>query len=129
MKQLIRVLKALGDPNRMRIMKMLQHREMCVCEIKEAIGISQPSISRHLKVLEDADLVEKSRDGLWINYRWNSDPRNPYAKVLMGQMEMWLEDEEEIRSLLSKASKLDRDVICKREPPHNPNTYIGEAGL
>lgn len=129
MKTLIKVLKALSDPNRMKIVKMLQHKEMCVCELREGIGISQPSVSRHLKILEDADLVESRRDGLWINYRWNTHPSNQYARALMELIKVWLEEDEEIRSLLEKSSKLDREAICRREVHHNPNQSIREAEI
>lgn len=115
MKQVIRVLKALGDPNRMRIVKMLMHREMCVCELAEAISVTQPSVSRHLKLLEDADLVEHRRDGLWINYRLNSTPQNPYAHALLEHLQNWLEEDPEIQALIQKASTLDREVVCRRD--------------
>jgi ArsR family transcriptional regulator len=129
MKHLIKLLKAIGDPNRIKIMKMLQHREMCVCELREAIGISQPSVSRHLKLLQDADLLESRRDGLWINYRWNPEPSNQYAKALMDLIKIWLEEDEEIRSLILKSSKLNREMICKSQSRHNPNPSKREAGL
>lgn len=116
MKSIIRVLKALGDPNRMRILKMLQHREMCVCELTEALKITQPSVSRHLKILEDADLVVNRREGLWINYWLNEAPPNPYARVLLGHLREWLEEDPEIVSLIKKASTMDREIICRRLP-------------
>ena len=115
MKQLIRVLKALGDPNRMRIVKMLMHREMCVCELAVAISVTQPSVSRHMKLLEDADLVEHRRDGLWINYRLNEAPQNPYAKALLGHLQNWLEEDPDIQALIRKAFTLDREVVCRRD--------------
>ena len=67
MKDFIRVMKALSDPNRIKIVKMLQHRLMCVCEIKEALGIAQPSASKHLKILEEAGLVDFKKEGLCNN--------------------------------------------------------------
>jgi ArsR family transcriptional regulator len=57
MKDFIRVMKALSDPNRVKIVKMLQHKLMCVCEIQAALGISQSSVSKHLKILEEAGVV------------------------------------------------------------------------
>jgi ArsR family transcriptional regulator len=50
-KDFIRVMKALSDPNRVKVVKMLQHKEMCVCEIQFALGLAQPTVSKHLKVL------------------------------------------------------------------------------
>jgi ArsR family transcriptional regulator len=116
MRSLIRVLKALADPNRMRIVKMLMHREMCVCELAEALGVTQPSISRHMKLLEDADLVQHQREGLWINYRLNLSSPNVYAQVLLGHLQDWLEEDSEIQGLIQKALTLDREVVCRRRP-------------
>ena len=52
MKDFIKVMKALSDPRRVKIVKMLQHKKMCVCEMREALDISQPSVSKHLKILK-----------------------------------------------------------------------------
>jgi ArsR family transcriptional regulator len=68
MKDFLRVMKALSDPNRVKIVKMLQHRSMCVCEMQAALDIAQPSVSKHLKILEEAGLVVSQKDGMWVNY-------------------------------------------------------------
>lgn len=112
----VKLLKAVSDPNRMRIVKMLQHREMCVCEITEALGIRQPSVSRHMRVLEDASLVQGRRDGAWINYRLNPSPLIPEAGTLLDLLRGWLEDDPDVQALVQKASLLDRNVICARRP-------------
>lgn len=127
MKPLIQVLKACGDPNRMRILKMLQHREMCVCELTEALGVTQPSVSRHMRILEEADVVTHRREGLWINYRLNVDSLNPYARVLLGHIQGWLEENSEIQALLQKASTLDREVICRKSPERLNTALIKET--
>jgi len=49
MKDFVKVMKALSDPNRVKMLKMLQHRPMCVCEIQAALEIAQPTVSKHLK--------------------------------------------------------------------------------
>ena len=54
MKPFIKVMRALSDPNRVKIAKLLQHKMMCVCELQGALGISQPTVSKHLKILEEA---------------------------------------------------------------------------
>jgi len=54
MKEFIKVMKALSDPNRVKIVKMLQHKTMCVCEMREALQVSQPTVSKSLKILEEA---------------------------------------------------------------------------
>src|SRR5947209_7207845 len=64
-----RLFKALGDETRLRIVALLVHGELCVCHIQEALGLSQPNISRHLAILRSAGVVETRRAGIWMYYR------------------------------------------------------------
>jgi ArsR family transcriptional regulator len=56
MKIFVKVMKALSDPNRVKIIKLLQQKMMCVYELRAALNISQPSVSKHLKIVEDAGM-------------------------------------------------------------------------
>jgi len=68
-----KIIKALADKNRLRIICLLNEKQdLCVCEITDIIGLSQPTISSHLRLLENAGLVESDKDGLWVNYNINS---------------------------------------------------------
>lgn len=60
--------KALGDETRLRIIKLLSIREMCVCEIMVALGMTQPTTSHHLNILENAGLVTSRKEGRWVFY-------------------------------------------------------------
>ncbi|MFH2111295.1 MAG: metalloregulator ArsR/SmtB family transcription factor [Candidatus Bathyarchaeota archaeon] len=60
-----RVFKALSDAKRLRILRLLEVRDMCVCELMVALGISQPNLSHHLKILEAEGFVEKRKEGKW----------------------------------------------------------------
>jgi ArsR family transcriptional regulator, arsenate/arsenite/antimonite-responsive transcriptional repressor len=61
---------ALAHDTRLRcLMLLMQHDELCVCELTHAIDVAQPHISRHLKQLRDLGLVSDRREGLWIHYR------------------------------------------------------------
>jgi len=65
-------LKALADPTRIGIVNALARSpELCVCNLTEAFGLSQPTISHHLKVLREAGLIEAERRGTWSFYRLN----------------------------------------------------------
>ncbi|MDD2587198.1 MAG: metalloregulator ArsR/SmtB family transcription factor [Syntrophomonadaceae bacterium] len=55
--------KALGEPTRLRIVRMLAEQELCVCELEEILQASQPRISQHLKILKQAGLVSERREG------------------------------------------------------------------
>ena len=105
MKEFIKVMKALSDPNRVRLLKLLQKREMCVCEIRAALGIAQPTVSKHLKILENAGLVSPEKEGLWVNYFLSDGSRSPYAASLMGNLRHWLDDDPEIQDLIGKEQR------------------------
>jgi DNA-binding transcriptional ArsR family regulator len=64
-----RVFKAISDPKRLRIMGLLDVRDMCVCELMVALGMSQPNLSHHLKILEDEGFVEKQKEGKWAFFK------------------------------------------------------------
>jgi ArsR family transcriptional regulator len=113
MKDFIRVMKALSDPNRVKVVKMLQHKEMCVCEIRAALGLAQPTVSKHLKVLEDAGLVRSKKDGLWVNYSL-SRGNSPYAEALQENLKKWLRDDPDIVLLEKKLPVLRREDILRR---------------
>ena len=114
MKVFIKVMKALSDPNRVKLLKMLQKRMMCVCEIRATLGIAQPTVSKHLKILEDAGLVGREKDGLWVNYSLTDGGRSPYAASLLGNLRHWLADDPEIRDLLEKSDDVRREDICAK---------------
>jgi ArsR family transcriptional regulator len=113
MKTFVKVMKALSDPNRVKIVKLLQQKVMCVCELRAALNISQPSVSKHLKILEEAGLVDYYKDGLWVNYYLSDGQQSPYAASLMGNIKHWLNDDPQVADLIKKAPSLNREVICK----------------
>jgi ArsR family transcriptional regulator len=111
MKPFIRVMKALADPNRIKIIKLLEKKELCVCELTAALGLAQPTVSKHLKQLEDADLVEFRKDGSWVNYRLAIESESPYARALLGQISQWLNDDKDIVNLILQLPAFDRELI------------------
>jgi len=114
MKEFIKAIKALSDPNRVKIIKMLQHKNMCVCEMQEALGVAQPTVSKHLRILEEAGFVEYEKDGLWINYFLANGAGTPYVKSLLENMRDWLENEPEIVDLKKRLPMIRRENICKK---------------
>lgn len=114
MKDFIKVMKALSDPNRVKIVKMLQHKSMCVCELQEALQISQSSVSKHLKLLEEAGLVDYKKEGLWVNYHLTDGRKSPYVSSIMGNLRHWLEDDPETAELIRRLPYIRREDICKR---------------
>jgi ArsR family transcriptional regulator len=114
MKDFVRVMKALSDPNRVKLLKILQERVMCVCEIQAALGIAQPTVSKHLKMLEEAGLVGHRKEGLWVNYNLADGSSSPYAASLLGNLKHWLKDDAEIRRLVEKLPDIQREEICRK---------------
>ena len=112
MKHFVKVMKALSDPNRVRIVKLLQHKMMCVCELQGALGISQPTVSKHLKILETAGLVGFKKDGQWVNYHLSDGRDSPYAASLLGNLRHWLNDDPEIADLTDRLPQFNRLEIC-----------------
>ena len=114
MKTLAKVMKALSDPTRLKIVKMLQHKTLCVCEIQAALGQSQPNVSKHLKILQEAGLVEFQKDGLWVNYALVPGGKaGPYVAALLRNLEGWLEDDPEMKAILEKIRFVDRVTLCR----------------
>ncbi len=112
MKLFVDVCKALSDPNRVKIIKILQYKVMCVCEITRALELAQPTVSKHLKVLEAAGLVRSSRDEKWINYALADGGHSPYAATLLGSLRHWMEDDPDIKALISSLPLIRREDIC-----------------
>jgi len=113
MRKLIKVMKAVSDPSRIKIMKMLQRRVMCVCEIQALLGTAQSTASKHLKILEEAGLITSYKDGLWVNYTLTDGTDSPYAANLIGNLKHWLEDDPGIEALIEKLPEIKREEICK----------------
>lgn len=82
MQDLINTLKALSDETRLRIMRVLFERECCVCEVMQALDISQTRASRNLGILHKNGFLKTSRDGTWIVYSIDLDTSNQYARSL-----------------------------------------------
>jgi len=82
MQDLIKVTKALSDDTRLRILNVLLERECCVCEVMQALDISQSRASRNLGILQDAGFLKVRRDGAWVLYSVDWQTANRYATSL-----------------------------------------------
>ena len=113
MRELVKIFKALSDETRIRLLKLLQQRELCVCELMQALDMTQSRVSRNLGILRDAGLVKDRRDGLWVHYSLCEKSFNEYAMPLLKLLKDWANDDEAVlRDLeaLSKAVKLGEVV-------------------
>lgn len=101
MKKIVSCLKAAGDGTRFKILKLLGSQPACVCELTAVLGLAQPTVSKHLRILEHAGLVESERNGMRVDYRLNSRPE-PEAKELLTCISHWMEGNVEIEELRRK---------------------------
>jgi len=114
MKEFVRVMKALSEPNRVKIVKMLQRRAMCVCEMQEILRIAQPTVSNHLRLLAEAGLVAYQKDGLWVSYSLDDGSSTPYAASLLGHLRHWLEDSPEVLELATRLAAVTRLRVSRQ---------------
>jgi ArsR family transcriptional regulator len=78
-----RIIKALSDPSRLKIVDILSCGEMCACDILEHFDFTQPTLSHHMKVLMECGIVECRKEGLWNYYSLNSTNCNKLILFLM----------------------------------------------
>jgi len=110
MRKLERILKALADKNRIRILRLLNERKLCVCELADILGVTQPSVSKHLKKLAAAQLVGWEQDHFWTNYYLRKD--NTLARTMLSCLRAWLDKDGLIRADLNRLKKTDRSKLC-----------------
>jgi len=107
-----KILKAVANKNRLRILKMLEVKSMCVCEITCVIGIKQPSVTRHLLKLKEAGLIKERRKGLYTEFYFSID--NPMSTVWKALSEI-LDGEELVQRDILKSENADRHKICRKQ--------------
>ncbi len=117
MRNLLDLTGALSDENRIRILMLLDHAELCVCQITAVLSLAPSTISKHLSILENSGLISRRKDGRWVFYRLNNsnllEPGgglfNLIKKSVSGNCDI-LNDRKKIKALL----KEDVNAVCKR---------------
>jgi len=90
----VELLQAVADPNRLRILGCLLVRPACVCELMQALGIPQPRISRHLRILKSVGLVQDRREAQWVEYSLAPAPEGSLEVQVLGLVERLLAQAE-----------------------------------
>ena len=118
MRELMTVIKALADENRVRVLLAVQGRELCVCQIVELLGLAPSTVSKHIAILRQARLVDSRKEGRWMFYR-AADADSPVeareiaavvSRLLVGNSEAG-EDAKRLRQIL----KMGRDELCRKQ--------------
>ncbi|MBN2468897.1 MAG: metalloregulator ArsR/SmtB family transcription factor [Deltaproteobacteria bacterium] len=115
MKKTAQIFQALSDETRLRVMKLLQERELCVCELIQVLEMSQPRISRHLSVLKNAGLVNDRREGKWVYYSLKKGAENDDVKPILETISLVANDDSVVRNdnkNLKKAVRLSEIEGC-----------------
>jgi ArsR family transcriptional regulator len=114
MRNAVKTLKAMADPTRLRILRLLLRRDLCVCELMFILKMEQSRISHQLRILRDAGLVEDKREGKWMIYRV-LDKARPNLELLLNQLlkKQLRESEEAFSDLGNLELCLRQDVRRK----------------
>ena len=109
------VAKAVADPSRVRILKLLERGELCVCQITAVLDLAPATISKHLAALKTAGLLQQRRDGKWVYYRLAERELNPYAPAFLALVGSLLGDDPtaaQDQRLLDQVNAVDLQVLC-----------------
>ncbi|MBN2426594.1 MAG: winged helix-turn-helix transcriptional regulator [Calditrichaceae bacterium] len=112
MEHLTHAFYALSDANRIRILKMLEIRPLCVCEITDILTLAPSTVSKHLSILRDAGFILDEKEGKWVTYYLNRNQNNEHIRRLLLLIREWLSQNETIINDQKKASQADRNKLC-----------------
>lgn len=117
MRELTKLLKVLSDESRLRALNLLQERECCVCEVMQAMEISQSKASRILRALYDTGLLKLRREGRWALYSIDTNRAKGYAGNILAGIKRSLESNPvalEDLERLKKAERIGPVCVAKR---------------
>jgi len=112
LRAIVKIFKALSDTNRLRIIKMLEIRPLCVCEITEVLQLATSTVSKHLSILRDADLINDDKQGKWVNYSLNTNSNQNYVNQLLPSISEWLKVDGLVKNDAEKVKTVDRNQVC-----------------
>lgn len=116
MRKATTIYKALSDSNRLRILMMLKEKSLCVCEMVAILGLANSTVSKHLSILRNADLIMDEKDGRWVNYRLAKPDESLDIEFTMAQLDRQLESDNQIIEDRESLSTTDRFEICATLP-------------
>jgi ArsR family transcriptional regulator len=105
-------MKALGDKNRIRILKLLEIKPLCVCEITSILGLATSTTSNHLSILKNTGLISEQKEGKWVNYYLNTTTPNPYLREMLPLLKKWVNEDDVIREDREKVVGVSRMELC-----------------
>ncbi|OIQ89369.1 transcriptional repressor SdpR [mine drainage metagenome] len=109
------VAKAVADPSRLRILKLLEGGELCVCQITTVLDLAAATVSKHLALLKTAGLLQQRREGKWVYYRLADRALTPHAPAFLSLVAAALTGDPTIaadRALLARVNAVPLARIC-----------------
>lgn len=106
-----KLFKALSDSNRLRILKMLQIKPLCVCEITRILSLATSTVSKHLSILKDTGFIIEEKDGKWVNYMINQYPEDPRISSILSTLDFWIANQETVANDRKNAMTVNRYII------------------
>lgn len=113
MEERVKLFKALADKNRLRILKMLEVRPLCVCEIREILDLATSTVSQHLAILRAADFIYDIKDNKWVNYHLNKRCTDDVVYALLMILQSKSFDDDVYREDAARVEQVDRNVLCQ----------------
>jgi DNA-binding transcriptional ArsR family regulator len=120
LEQFEQIARAIADPSRIRILKLLEAEELCVCQITAVLGLAPATVSKHLSLLRQAGLIAQRKSGRWVYYRLADRSANPYAPVVRDLLAGVLGGDEIIaadRQRLVRVKQVPVERLCAAEGP------------
>jgi len=118
MREVVTIAKALSDENRLRILAILEGRELCVCQVIELLDLAPSTVSKHLSILKQARLIDGRKQGRWMYYQLADEDVPPVAKGAIGWALNGLgrdkQRERDAKHLLQILT-MDPEVLCLRQ--------------
>jgi ArsR family transcriptional regulator, arsenate/arsenite/antimonite-responsive transcriptional repressor len=118
MRDVVSIAKALSDENRVRIVGMLDGRELCVCQVIELLALAPSTVSKHLSILKQARLIDGRKDGRWMYYRLADDDAPRAAHDALRWTLQTLKGDKRIRddaTRLTQILAMDPEVLCSQQ--------------
>jgi DNA-binding transcriptional ArsR family regulator len=112
MRAFIAVAKALAEEGRVRILLALRGRELCVCEITRLLRLAPSTVSKHMSILRQADLVVGRKEGRWVYYRLPGDEATPEARSALTWIEQSLSTDETAVADIAEVEEIVKGRVC-----------------
>ena len=104
--------KALSDPTRLRILKVLQARVLCACDVKDVFGLASSTISQHMGILREAGFITEEKKGKWVHYSINMRPSDPRVGSILSMLDYWIQDNSVVAEDVKTVSKMKSKTSC-----------------